>query len=788
VYRSGGGGQLAEVARLAGHSPGGRFGATLAAVGDLDRDGYQDFAVAAPYEDEGRGVVYIYRGGSGTFATTPSQQLSARIISDSLRGFGASISRGVDIDDNAHPDLAVGAYVSGEVVLLRTNPVIRFTSSLTSSPERLTMSVREFQTRACLSYTGATVDTITMDVSLRMESFHAQGAFRLPDGGEAREVNFTMEVRREDLTCRSFDVSLLEAERIDYTKPLQMSMRYKISGSDNADREPSFVETDTEKRATNYTVASRRRRRQIQFPAPPRRDSFCSSCPVPNVNLPSQQLTTLSVPFAVGCGEDAICQTDLRLSHSFTNLSSSGGAYVIGSTSTLELVLRLENSGEPASLAQVIVSVPAPVSLLRLPSDCTEQDAEGQEAAFTLTCRVLPHPFYNTSEYRLPLVFDMDAVTGDVRKLVFNVSTDSASVELFPADNVANISLPLMSQADVEIRGKARDAIVVFESGEGARAKSEFIQHTYQVSKYGPTPVRAVNVSFLVPLAVLNKAGEEVDVVEIYTPAAFLNSQPLTCVLQEGEYFHSSGVTISGPADHIDPLVDSDLQATESTWAGQVRPAGEVTEQRRRQRRATVVELPSTSNLAVNSDDLLMDCESVGAAARCARVLCQTVSLLETGDRVTVTLQMRVDLAALSALGAPRVLLSTAGRARILDTDSSLPASANSRPDTARVTTQLLTATLAPEEVPTWIVVVAVLGALLLLALITQGLHLAGFFRRTKQEEMEEVQRAEAEWTQAEPVEKAAPVEMASPVAAEVEEREDFGNMFIVPGRPGGSK
>lgn len=40
---------------------GARFGATVAALGDIDKDRYEDFAVAAPFENEGEGAVYIYR-------------------------------------------------------------------------------------------------------------------------------------------------------------------------------------------------------------------------------------------------------------------------------------------------------------------------------------------------------------------------------------------------------------------------------------------------------------------------------------------------------------------------------------------------------------------------------------------------------------------------------------------------------------------------------------------------------------------------------------------------------
>ena len=41
-------------------SEAGRFGSAVANLGDLNRDGKEDFAVGAPGEDGGGGVVYIF--------------------------------------------------------------------------------------------------------------------------------------------------------------------------------------------------------------------------------------------------------------------------------------------------------------------------------------------------------------------------------------------------------------------------------------------------------------------------------------------------------------------------------------------------------------------------------------------------------------------------------------------------------------------------------------------------------------------------------------------------------
>lgn len=48
-----------------------RFGFALTNLGDLNKDGYEDIAVGAPYE--GKGTVYIYLGSKNGIKQTPSQ-------------------------------------------------------------------------------------------------------------------------------------------------------------------------------------------------------------------------------------------------------------------------------------------------------------------------------------------------------------------------------------------------------------------------------------------------------------------------------------------------------------------------------------------------------------------------------------------------------------------------------------------------------------------------------------------------------------------------------------------
>lgn len=55
-----------------------------------------DIAIGAPWEDDGKGAVYVYRGGEKGLHKRHAQRVT---VAES-RTFGYSISKGVDIDDN----------------------------------------------------------------------------------------------------------------------------------------------------------------------------------------------------------------------------------------------------------------------------------------------------------------------------------------------------------------------------------------------------------------------------------------------------------------------------------------------------------------------------------------------------------------------------------------------------------------------------------------------------------------------------------------------------------------
>ncbi|CAF1283642.1 unnamed protein product [Didymodactylos carnosus] len=102
---------------LDGTKKGGRFGHAIAKLGDINKDGYEDVAISAPFADGGQsGEVYIYHGSKTGLSIIPAQILKPDKL---LRAFGWALQSQFDDDQNGYPDLAISSAKNDTVVIVR---------------------------------------------------------------------------------------------------------------------------------------------------------------------------------------------------------------------------------------------------------------------------------------------------------------------------------------------------------------------------------------------------------------------------------------------------------------------------------------------------------------------------------------------------------------------------------------------------------------------------------------------------------------------------------------------
>lgn len=140
-----------------GEVEGARFGSAVACLGDLDRDGYNDIVVGAPYENN-HGAIYIFNGHQNGLSKQWSQRIAGNEFAHTLRGFGMTLSEPRDVDVNGYPDIAVGAYLSGHAVLLRAQPVVVVdVNIILQDQSRLRNDSKTISFQVCSSYYGERV-------------------------------------------------------------------------------------------------------------------------------------------------------------------------------------------------------------------------------------------------------------------------------------------------------------------------------------------------------------------------------------------------------------------------------------------------------------------------------------------------------------------------------------------------------------------------------------------------------------------------------------------------------
>ncbi|KFM61944.1 Integrin alpha-PS2, partial [Stegodyphus mimosarum] len=265
----------------------GRFGLALASLKDINKDGYEDFAVGAPYAGkDGRGIIYIYHGSSSGIREKPSQIITPEDFADSgLSTLGFAISGAMDMDSNEYPDIVIGAYESDRVIFMRSRPVVNITSSMILSKEVISLEdktcnlkdkskVACIEATLCLSYNGLGVaPEIDLSYQYTLDANQRSSRVLFLDADPVQLASRTRNIRlKKDVQyCNTSTVYIQNGIR-DKLTPIEIKASYDL-----IDLEP-------------YRFVLK---------------------PILNKNVPTAASNELNIE--KNCGKDDICIPDLQL-------------------------------------------------------------------------------------------------------------------------------------------------------------------------------------------------------------------------------------------------------------------------------------------------------------------------------------------------------------------------------------------------------------------------------------------------------------------------------------------
>uniref|UniRef100_A0A8D2IMN6 Integrin subunit alpha L n=1 Tax=Urocitellus parryii TaxID=9999 RepID=A0A8D2IMN6_UROPR len=437
--------------------PLGQFGATIAALTDINGDGLMDVAVGAPLEEQG--AVYIFNGRNSGLSSRPSQRIAGSQMFSGIHWFGRSIHGVKDLGGDGLADVAVGA--EGQVIVLRSRPVVDVITVISFSPAEIPVHEVEcsysashkkkegvnitvcFQLKSLIPrFQGPLVANLTYILQLDGHRTRSRGLF---PGGKPELTGNTLVTPAK--SCMNFWFHFPVCIQ-DLISPINVSLNFSLWEEEGTQRNQS-VDKDLQ---------------PILRPAP--------------------HSETKEIPFEKNCGEDKKCEANLEL-------SSADRPTVLRLTPSASLTVgwTLNNSGEDAYWVQLNLSFPRGLSFRKvkvlkphsqMPASCEELPEESRLLPRTLLCNVSSPIFKAGSSVGIQVMFNtlLNSSWEDFVELHATVNCENED-PLLLEDNSATTSIPVLYPINVLIKDQENSTLYVSFTPKGPKIHQ--VQHIYQV-------------------------------------------------------------------------------------------------------------------------------------------------------------------------------------------------------------------------------------------------------------------------------------------------------------------
>ncbi|RVE58170.1 hypothetical protein OJAV_G00206530 [Oryzias javanicus] len=680
VYLGKGGFSFRPAQMLTGAEVYARYGSAIAALGDLNRDGYNDVAISAPYGGPDRhGLVYIHNGRSQGPDPSPSQVLQGIWASSYMpASFGYSMTGSTDIDQNGYPDLIVGAFGADRAVLYRARPVISVNATLDITPQ-----IVNPKEKACTH-----PDTKELVSCFKVKYCLTASGYRAPSSMIFHVELLLDRLKQKEATKR---VRFLHSQVFQYSKNMTVSSNKALA----CEELEVFLkdEQDFRDKITPISVA-------MEYNLDYQRAADPSGLlPILDASTPNN--VTKQAHILLDCGDDNICKPNLTLS-----VKSDREEIYIGDDNSLTLEVVAENHGEGAYEAELHVFPPQQADFIEVVRSQTFSRlscAYKKENQTKMVVCDLGNPMKAGTKILAGLRFSVHQLSEEDTKVKFDLQIVSSNqFNNTSAKVTSTINLAIL--AKVSIRGSSSPSQVLLPIANWKPKDPPVVGddigppiiHVYELVNHGPST--------------FSKASLEVE-----WPYHFRN----------GSLLYITSFETQGPINCttnmlINPLnVSNPVASEKNTSSG---PSRET-----EGRSPTRVKRDSESKDAEN-DLQTLDCTT----AKCLKLKCQ-VGRLEKTKNAILFIYSRLDVNNF-------LRLENQNRSYVVQTKASfsvieMPYKHLSTELPSNSTTVSLSVTWVadtPQSVPAWVVALAVLAGLLLLALLIFIMYKLGFFKRVR--------------------------------------------------------
>uniref|UniRef100_A0A3B1IUT6 Integrin, alpha V n=1 Tax=Astyanax mexicanus TaxID=7994 RepID=A0A3B1IUT6_ASTMX len=652
-----------------------RFGSAITSLGDLDMDGFNDVAIAAPYGGSSRqGLIYIHNGRPSGPDTQPSQVLEGRWASASMPpSFGYSMNGATDIDENGYP----GEIHSRIRVLIGANRLI---SSIICAALMLyckcSLSISvcvcvcvcsySFTVKYCLKASGkGAPPSLKFQVDLTLDRLKQKGAIkrvlflhtRLP-----QYTKFTTVSNGQGPSCEEQQAYLIDdSEFRDKITPISVFMEYSLDYQSAADKS--------------------------------------GLKPILDQSTPAN--LTKQAHILLDCGEDNICKPDLKLS-----VVSDQKQIYIGDDNPLTLEVTAMNDGEGAYEAELHVIMPPQadfIGVVRNSDTLSRLSCAYKKENQTRVVCDLGNPMKGGTKIMAGLRFSVHQLSEQDTSVKFELQIQSSN-QYNNTSNLVPIVTKLAVLANVEIRGvSAPEQIFLPIANWQPKEKpvleddiGPLVQHIYELRNKGPST--------------FTKAMLDVEWPYRYNNGSLLY---ITKYEVDGAMNCSTDMEIN-PLNVSNPMY---WDKNTSISSGD-RAEGARSHVHRRDLRDQQAE----------GEMLTLDCDK----AQCLKIKCQ-VGRLERGQSAILFVYSRLAVATFlqtQSQNRSYIVKSLASFSVIempyKNLDFELPTNKTS------ASLNVVWVLDGPTPAPVWVVIVAVLSGLLLLALLIFIMHKLGFFNRVR--------------------------------------------------------